>query len=586
MLFLHNVSVFVGGRPLLNEANFRVNRGDRIGVIGRNGSGKSHLMELLAGTIGPDAGTRSLSRDNPTVLLVKQELPDETSTPLDYLKDHDPDMMQLNAKIDETDDSNELGALYEELSKLEEERYDTEAPKILMGLGLTKAELTRPMSELSGGFRMRIGLAMALIRKPDVLLLDEPTNHLDLESIEWLIEFLKDYPKSAAFVIVTHNIRILTALCPTTVNLRGGVLTEFEGDYTAYKEHLANEESKALMSNKDREKEIKRRTETYHQFRGVASRAAQALGELKKAEALKDDMVEILTEEPVVDLSFAESAPLPSPAVKITDADIGYVKKTVLHDINLSISYGMKIGLLGRNGEGKSTLVKLLAGKLNPSRGELVGAPRLNVAYFSQDLMDELNAELTVYEQFATTTSIRSDEAIRSALGRYGFSRDKVDLNVSMLSGGEKSRLLFALICSRTPNLIIMDEPTNHLDVETREELIRAMNEFNGSIILVSHDWDLHEKTMNQFWLVNAGTVSVYNQGLKEYERVLHRMITDNLKGYSTHAGKDSTKKESHAKTNDSGKSSKSGIFGKKEATSAHTEKSSTKRTSHMKGKK
>ena len=530
MLELTDVSLFVGNKLVLDGVNVSINPGDRIGIVGRNGVGKSQLMQVLEGVISPDAGGRKQDK-RATILLVKQELPDDAKTPIDYLRDNDPDIQKLEEQLDASD-SDYVGEVTDRLAELDEERYETLAPKILMGLGLTQEQLKQPMRNLSGGFRMRIGLAMALVRTPDVLLLDEPTNHLDLESTQWLIEFLKQYSPNCAFVIVTHDIKLLMEVSTSTVHLRGGVLTQFAGNYELYRQQLETRKLKDIQSNDDLAKRIARQKEIYYRFRDLPeSRAAQAVAQLKKAEKLEDQIVEIIQEESVVELNFPEPVAMKDPILRLNQVCVGYSGHSVLSDLNLSVQSGLKIGLLGRNGEGKSTLVKLLAGKLEPMAGVVERNARLNVGYFSQELTDELDAKLTVYEQVTRRTNFKVDGEVRAFLGRYGFSHDKAGIRVENLSGGEKSRLLFALICAATPNLIILDEPTNHLDVETRAELVKAITQFKGSIILVSHDWDLHEKTMQQFWLAREGTVQVYEKGLGHYQRQLTQFIETTLHG-------------------------------------------------------
>ena len=520
MLFLKDISLHVSGKLLFNDANLRINPGTRMGVVGRNGTGKTHLMELLAGNIGPDAGKREVN-SGVTVLLVKQDLPEDNQSPLEYVRNNDPDIQEAEEALEVATNST-LADASNRLTELDEERYEKLAPKVLMGLGLTKAELDQPMRNLSGGMRMRIGLAMALIRTPDVLLLDEPTNHLDLEASQWLISYLKNYPLQCALVVVSHDLAVLKQVTTSIAHLRGGVLTEFAGDYHLYREQLALREGRDIQRNKALESQIEQHTMIYHKFKALPeSRAAQAVAQLKKAEQKKKEIVEIVTEEPVVQLSFGKPVITHDVAINIKQVTLGYADKNVLTNVNLSVQHGSKIGLLGRNGEGKSTLIKLLVEKLAPKRGQVDRGSNLKIGYFSQDLADELQPGLSVYKTFATKTGIDKESVVRSMLAKYGFSHDKIGTLVGNLSGGEKSRLLFCLICTNSPNLIIMDEPTNHLDVETREELAKAMNDFTGSVILVSHDADLHEETMQNFWLVKDGSVKVYDKSLKHYQAEL-----------------------------------------------------------------
>ncbi|OGT37319.1 MAG: hypothetical protein A3F11_05795 [Gammaproteobacteria bacterium RIFCSPHIGHO2_12_FULL_37_14] len=413
MLFLENVSLYIGKQLLLKDANLKINRGSRIGIVGRNGSGKTHLMEILAGNLPLSGGTRKL-RENASVMLVKQELPNNDQSPLEYLRSIDSDIQAIEESLDHMP-AEKLSNAYGRLAELDEERYEKLAPRVLMGLGLKEEELNQPMRNLSGGLRMRIALSRVLICTPDILLLDEPTNHLDLESTQWLIEFLKNYPSSSAFVLVTHDIKLMNEVTTTTMHLRAGVLTEFGGNYDIYREQLELKEEQDQHKNAEIDKQVKQKMKIYYQFRDLPeARAAQAIDQLKKAERLKDQKVEIIVDEPVVKFSFGEPAQLQDPIINLDEVSLGYNAKLVLSKLNLSIPCGAKIGLLGRNGEGKTTLIKLLADKISSLSGIAERRARLKVGYFSQELTDELNVSLSVYKQFGDRTGIKNDEQIRS----------------------------------------------------------------------------------------------------------------------------------------------------------------------------
>lgn len=527
LLSLHEVDLFIGGHLLLDGVSLTINSGDRVGVVGRNGCGKSHLMGLLAGDIPVDGGARHFE-DYKTALLVKQDFPDEDQTPLDYVRSKDTELQELEAILeDETADPDTQGNAAQRLSELEDERYDTLAPRVLMGLGLTHEELTKPMRHLSGGMRMRINLAIALIRTPDLLLLDEPTNHLDFEASQWLIAYLKVYPARGAVVIVSHDLSVLRQVTTSTIHMRSGKLTQFAGDYRAYRAMLSAREASDERANVATQKQIDRHMDVYYRFRDLPeSRAAQAVAQLRKAESKRGKIVEIVKEEDPVVIRFGDSLPVASPIIELKGVAIGYgSKKPILHDLNLSIQYGTKIGLLGQNGQGKSTLIRLLAGKLEPLSGDVARQPRLSTGYFSQDLMEELNGDLSVYEEFSHKSGLTVESVIRARLLDYGFPHDKLGTLVKELSGGEKSRLVFCLIFILSPSFIILDEPTNHLDVETREMLTAAIRAFEGTVVLVSHDADLHQETMQKFWLVKDGAVIEYEPGLVHYQTSLQCAI-------------------------------------------------------------
>ncbi|MBA2652535.1 MAG: ATP-binding cassette domain-containing protein [Tatlockia sp.] len=525
---LDRVDLSAGGKPLLVDTDLKVLSNDRIGIIGRNGCGKSHLLKLLSGDLTAEGGTYSVSK-NIKILLVKQELPDDDKSPIEYLKDNDRELSAIYDQIEADEDNNQIDILSNRAGEIELERYDLLAPKILMGLGLTSKQIEDPMRNLSGGLRMRIGMASVLVQEPDLLLLDEPTNHLDLESAQWLISYLKTYAK--AFIIVSHDTKLLNTLTKKTLHLKQGNLIEFNGSYDEYRKQSEIQEINTIQKNKDLEKEAQQAEKIYFQFRGVPSRAAQAVQRLKKAGDLREQIIEISPEEPVIPINFiAPTHNINSPIVELIDANIGYDKTLVLKDVNLSINYGAKIGLLGRNGEGKSTLIKQVIESLKIISGHLVKKSNCKIGYLSQDLIDSLEPALTVYQQYSKSTNIKNDETIRAQLGKYGFPRDKAETKVSDLSGGELSRLGLGIICSSNPILIILDEPTNHLDVETREQLVIAIKNFEGSVLLVSHDWDLHQQCMKEFWLANQGTVKPYPKGLEHYYSNLDKLAVEGTK--------------------------------------------------------
>jgi ATP-binding cassette subfamily F protein 3 len=490
-------------------------------------------MELLAGNISPDGGKRELSK-NASVLLVKQELPDDDESPLEYLRNNDPEVVAAEAALSKSSAAN-IGDAADLLAELEQTRYDVLAPKVLSGLGLTQEQMNKPMRNLSDGMRMRINLASSLIRQPKVLLLDEPSNYLDLEATQWLIHYLKTYPEKCAVVMVSHDLSILKQVTTATVHLRTGTLTLFSGDYETYKEQLAVREKNDQRKNEALEKQIERHEIIYNRFKDLPeSRAAQAVAQLKKADKKREQLVEIVQEEAVIDLNFNNPSVLGDPILSMDKISIGYTNNMVLSNVELSLQANSKVGILGQNGQGKSTLIRAIVEKITPTKGTLIKNPVLKIGYFSQDATEELSASSSVYEEFKKKTGITNDSEIRSTLSRYGFGRDKISTMVEHLSGGEKSRLMFCLICTQSPHLIILDEPTNHLDVETREKLTIAINNYKGCVVLVSHDADLHMQTMDKFWLVKDGSVQVYDKGLSHYQNQLQRAIELNASPYST----------------------------------------------------
>lgn len=549
MLELENVTLFVAGKVLIGEANIKVTPGSRIGIVGRNGCGKSHLLQVMASKLRPDAGQVKVTNDD-RVLLVKQELPDQTMSPMDYLRSVDPDLTRLDKAIDDAMDKNNddaLADLFNDQGVIEGERYSTLAPRILRGLGLKDEQHEAPMSNLSGGYQMRVALAAALVQQPDILLMDEPTNHLDLESTLWLVEFLRDYPASKSVVIVSHDPNLLNQLTTSTWHLKGGRIDVYGGSYDVYKRESVIKAEQDKKNNEELDKQIKDKMQFYYEFRQRPARAGQAMDRLRQVERLKEEKVEIVPEQPVAPIAFAEPGQLGDPIVELRNASVGYDKNVVLKGMNLSIQYGSKIGLLGRNGQGKSTLVKLVTERIKPISGLVLNNPRLRIGYFSQDAKDELDVTKTVWEQFRDGTGINNEETLRSKLATFGFGRENIGTKVGDLSGGEMSRLAFAIICAREPHLIVLDEPTNHLDVETREQLTQAIKDFKGSVLLVSHDWDLQKETMQKFWVVRNGAASEHFQGLDNYRDRINQTISKTLQRNIGTASSTSVGNSSHS---------------------------------------
>lgn len=519
---LNEVDCFVGdGQVLFYDLSMEINQGDHIALIGRNGSGKSTLLNMLAGTVQPDGGTR-LVQPGAKVLLVRQQLPDPDKTPIDFLKEADEQLQLLYTKAT-TAKSALLPAIYDEIAALEEERYESEATKVLCGLGLAKEQHDRPMSELSGGLRMRVSFASGLLQQPDVLLLDEPTNHLDLQAIIWLTQYLRTYSK--AFVVVSHDRALLSAVVNKTYHLQSGTLTLYGGDFTIFEEQYKLKKEQAIKQNLNTDKDVERmqafvdRFKTKPKWARIAKTRERWIADREESRPL------IVQEEPVIPLEFPVCETLKNPIYSITAGTVSYGAKQVLANLNFTIQADSRIGILGRNGQGKSTFVRMLMNHLVTASGEIHAAPKLRIAYFSQEQSDTLNLNLTIFAQLKTILTDATDDVIYKMLHQFGFERNKTQEKVEVLSGGEKTRLLLAMIVAKRPHLIILDEPTNHLDHETKQTLIEAIKKFNGAVLLVSHDWDLLEKTMRDFWMVSKGTMTPYPKGLEYYKRaVLHHL--------------------------------------------------------------
>lgn len=530
---LTSVDYSIGSHQLLKDVNFSVNDTNKIAIIGRNGCGKSTLFNILSGELSVDAGRRIVS-SNARILLVKQELPDDDKTVLDYLKDQDKQLTDLYDQLD-TADGSQVEALYDEITQLEDERYGVEATLVLIGLGIPATRHEQPMRELSGGIRMRIALASALLQKPDLLLLDEPTNHLDLPSVTWLTEYLKHY--SRPFVLISHDRTLINEVVNKTYHLQNGKLTCYNGNFDTFDEqyHLIKEQARSTNINMDKKIAEQQRFIDAHKsdpkWAGICHTREGWIANLNEARP------EIEYEAPPIPIQFPECSTLQDPIINAESCSALYGSQPILSNVTLSVQTKSRIGVLGKNGEGKSTLVRMLMQQMVSVTGGLNANPRLSIGYFSQEQSDIMQNNLTVFQQQKTMMEEKADEQILDHLLHFGFKRAQCSSLVGSLSGGEKTRLAFAMIAAKNPHLIIMDEPSNHLDFETRASLISAIKSFNGAIILVSHDWDLLEKTTNSYWLVKNGAVKTYTKGLHAYkEAILSRMDQPQKAGEKTKA--------------------------------------------------
>lgn len=514
LITLQQVSYYTDKHLLLEDVNFSVNPGDKIAIVGANGSGKSTLLSILAGELAYQSGERSIQKDA-RVLLVKQQWPDQKETPLDFLKLQDPVLQKLYRRAQRASDE-DLSDIYNEIAEWEGEHYERAAPAILRGLGITDKQQQAPISQLSGGMQMRLSLAAALVQSPDILLIDEPTNHLDLPSVFWLTEFLANYPK--AVVVVSHDIDLLNTISTKTYHLQQGHLTCYKGNYESYREQYELHQQQAIEINKNLDKKHKATELFVAQHIALPKWSRMAQTRKRQMEKENAERPTIVHEATPITIQFPECSELQDPILDVQNATIGYDKKTVLSEVNLSVQAHARIGILGRNGQGKSTFAKLLASQLEPTEGVIIANPRLRTAYFSQDHADLIHSDMTTYEHVAAALGDVKDHEIRQFLAKFGFTEEFVDRKSSELSGGEKTRLQFALIVATKPHLIVMDEPTNHLDIQTKEALINAIKKFNGAIILISHDWDLLKKTTDTYLLARNGKMQPFTRGLEVYK--------------------------------------------------------------------
>jgi ATP-binding cassette subfamily F protein 3 len=517
MLHVKDLDFRIEGRPLFERAGLTVNKGERIGLIGPNGSGKTTLLKLISDEIHADGGAISLARGW-RVGKVAQEAPSGPESLLDTVLAADRERLDLLAEAERADDPARIAELHERLAAIEAESAPARAARILAGLGFDQAAQGRPCSELSGGWRMRVALAALLFSAPDLLLLDEPTNHLDLEAALWLEGYLKGY--AGTLILVSHDRDLLNRVPTRIAHLEGRKLTSYAGNYDRFertrRERLAHQA--ALQAKQIAER---RHIQAFvDRFRYKATKAKQAQSRLKML-ARMEPIASVL-EARTVTFDFPEPKELAPPLIALERASAGYAAdQPVLSGLDLRLDMDDRIALLGANGNGKSTFMKLLAGRLKPQAGRLTKSSKLKVGYFAQDQSEALDLEATPLDHMARQMPLAPPARLRAQLGRFGFGQDKAEVAVGRLSGGEKARLLFALMSREAPQLLLLDEPTNHLDVDSRQALIQALNEYRGAVVLVSHDPHLVELIADRLWLVAGGTVAPYDGDLDDYRRLL-----------------------------------------------------------------
>jgi ATP-binding cassette subfamily F protein 3 len=516
MLEIATLTYRIAGRVLLDAASAFVPAGHRVGLIGRNGTGKSTLLRLILGELEPDGGALRLPRDT-TVGMLAQEAPGGDATPLATVLATDRRRAALLAEAETARDPHRIGEIQALLVDIDAHAAPARAATILAGLGFDQNAQAQALASFSGGWRMRVALAAQLFTAPDLLLLDEPTNHLDFEAAAWLEDFLKHYPKT--LILVSHDRDFLNQVADGILHLEHGKLVFYRGNYDRFQrtraERLAYVEALAAK----REAERKHIQAFIDRFRAKATKARQAQSRIKALARLEP--IELAARDETVRFQFPEPAALPPPLIALDRAAVGYDGPPVLQRLDLRVDPDDRIALLGANGNGKSTLVRLLAGRLPARAGTRVASSKLKVGYFAQHQIEELEARDTPYQHLARLMPGARVDQLRAFLGRFGFGQARADVAVGSLSGGEKARLTLALISHDAPNLLVLDEPTNHLDLEAREALIAGLADYGGAVILVTHDRHLVELIADRLWLVAGGTARPFDGDIDDYRRLL-----------------------------------------------------------------
>ena len=512
MLNLNGITVRLGGRTIIDGASAALPPGSRVGLIGRNGAGKSTLVRVIAGMLEPDDGAAEMPKGS-RLGYIAQEAPDGEATPFDTVLAADVERAALMIRSETEEDPDKLGDIYERLIAIDAYTAPARAASILQGLGFDEAMQARPLKSFSGGWKMRVALAALLFSAPDVLLLDEPSNHLDLEAVMWLEDFLQSY--RATILLVSHERDFLNNVVDHILHLQSGKVTLYPGGYDSFERQRAERMAQLAAAKANQEAQRAKLQDYIARNSARASTAKQAQSRQKMLSKLQP--IAEMANDPTLSFGFPDPDALRPPLITLDMASVGYAETPILKRLNLRIDPDDRIALLGRNGNGKTTLARLLAAQLAPMDGDMGSSGKMRVGYFTQYQVEELDADDTPLEHMTRIMRGATPAAVRAQLGRFGFSGDKATTKVGRLSGGERARLALALITREAPHLLILDEPTNHLDVDAREALVQALNAYTGAVVLVSHDRHMLEMTADRLVLVDDGTAREFDGTLDDY---------------------------------------------------------------------
>ncbi|MCB1384385.1 MAG: ATP-binding cassette domain-containing protein [Nitratireductor sp.] len=537
MIAINDLTFRIQGRPLLEQAGVTVDAVHKVGLVGRNGSGKTTLFKLITGELQPESGTIRIPKGL-RIGGVAQEAPGTQDSLIDTVLRADTERARLLAEAETASDAGRIAEIHMRLADIDAHSAEARAGAILHGLGFDAEAQQRACADFSGGWRMRVALAAVLFSEPDLLLLDEPTNYLDLEGSLWLETYIARYPHTV--IIISHDRDLLNKACNGIVHLEHKKLTLYRGNYDRFERTRAE---RLALQAKMKEKQDARRKHMeafVNRFRAKASKARQAQSRIKALEKMQE--ISIAVDESVAPLSFpSPKKEAASPIINMRGASVGYEPgKAILSRLNLRIDADDRIALLGANGNGKSTFAKLISKRLEIQSGEMTRADRLRIAMFAQHQIDDLIPEQSAYDHVRRLMPGEAEGKVRGRVARMGLSSEKMDTKARDLSGGEKARLLLGLITFDAPHLLILDEPTNHLDIDSREQLVMALNAYEGAVILISHDRHLVEASAERLWLVNKGTVGPYDGDMEDYKRLI-------LKGEEAEAKSRKAKEEAIA---------------------------------------
>ncbi len=544
MLSISGITVRLGGRTILDRATATLPPRSRVGLIGRNGAGKSTLMKVMIGELDADEGSIDMPRKT-RLGYIAQEAPHGSATPFETVLAADVERAALLIESETCDNPDRLGDVHERLIAIDAYTAPARAARILIGLGFDEEMQGRPLDTYSGGWKMRVALAALLFSQPDILLLDEPSNHLDLEATLWLENFLKSYP--AMMVVISHERDLLNNVVDHILHLEGGQTTLYTGGYDSFERQRAERAAQLAAAKASQDAQRAKLQDYVARNSARASTAKQAQSRAKALARMQP--IAAMAEDPSLSFDFPSPDALKPPLVTLDLASVGYAENTpILQRLNLRLDPDDRVALLGRNGNGKTTLARLLAAQLAPMDGAMAASGKMKVGYFTQYQVEELDGKDTPLEHMTRLMKGATQGAVRGQLGRFGFSGAKATTLVGKLSGGERARLALALITRDAPHMLILDEPTNHLDVDAREALVQALNAYDGAVVLVSHDRHMLELTADRLVLVDGGTATEYGGSIDDYtDMILGKSGSDKAAGKSGEPGKFNKKEDRKA---------------------------------------
>ncbi|WP_455814618.1 ABC transporter ATP-binding protein [Pseudomonas graminis] len=519
MIVFSSLQIRRGVRVLLDNATATINPGQKVGLVGKNGCGKSTLLALLKNEISADAGSFSYP-GNWSLAWVNQETPALDVPAIEYVIDGDREFRQLESELahaNEINDGHAIATLHGKLDAVQAWTIQSRAASLLDGLGFSQEQLQRPVSDFSGGWRMRLNLAQALICRSDLLLLDEPTNHLDLDAVIWLERWLKSY--TGTLILISHDRDFLDPVVDKILHIEQQSIFEYTGNYSSFEIQRATKLSQQQSMFEHQQQKVAHLQSFIDRFKAKASKAKQAQSRIKMLERM--ELIAPAHVDNPFTFSFREPESLPNPLLKMEKVSAGYGDRKILNSIKLNLVPGSRIGLLGRNGAGKSTLIKLLAGELAPLEGDIGLSKGIKLGYFAQHQLEFLRADESPIQQLVRLAPKVLEQQLRDYLGGFGFQGDKVTEETRRFSGGEKARLVLALVVWQRPNLLLLDEPTNHLDLDMRQALTEALIDFEGALVVVSHDRHLLRSTTDDLYLVHDGKVEAFEGDLEDYQQWL-----------------------------------------------------------------